>query len=128
MSRAARLVGGRTGDGAPRRVVVPSLHGLLGGLLLLAPDRVLAGIGESAARETRIAVRVLGARHLAQGILLRLVADRSALALGAAADCLHCASMVAAAALSRRHRRATILSGVLAGMLAILELESARRG
>lgn len=123
----ARLVGDRTGAAAPRPAVVPALHGLLGGALLLAPGRVLAGIGDPAERDIRIAARVLGARHVAQGILLRLLADRPAVALGAAADCLHCASMVAAAALSRRHRRVAMVSALLAGGLAAVELASARR-
>jgi hypothetical protein len=128
VSGAARLVAGRTGEGAPLPAVVPALHALLGGALLLAPDRLLAATGERPEPGTRVVARVLGGRHLAQGIALRLVADPSAAGVGGVVDGLHCASMVAAAALSRRHRRAAIASGLLAGALAAVELDRARRG
>jgi hypothetical protein len=129
VSGAARPAGGRTGEaGAPLPAAVPALHALLGGALLLAPDRLLAATGEPPEPATRVAARVLGWRHLAQGIALRLLAKPSAAGVGGVVDGLHCASMLAAAALSRRHRRAAAASGLLAGALAAVELDRARRG
>jgi hypothetical protein len=129
VSGVARLVGFRTPEaGAPLPAAVPALHALLGGALLLAPDRLVAATGEPPDRATRIAARVLGGRHLAQGMALRLLASPPAAGVGAVIDGLHCASMVAAAAVSRRHRRAAMASGLLAGALAAVELDRARLG
>jgi NAD(P)-dependent dehydrogenase (short-subunit alcohol dehydrogenase family) len=52
------------------RVALPALHALLGGALLLAPDRLLRGVGDPAGRRARLVARVLGARHLGQAALL----------------------------------------------------------
>jgi hypothetical protein len=109
-----------------RRSVAPALHGLVGGVLLLAPGGVLRRIGDPAGRGTRVAARILGARHLAQATLMQLRPDRTAVTLGAATDSLHCASMLAAALLSRRHRRVALAAGLVAGALTTLELEAVR--
>jgi hypothetical protein len=118
---------------APRRAwppgpVLPLLHGLLGGALLVAPRRLLLGLGVPPDGATLVAARVLGARHLAQAAALRRRRDRAAVGLGATTDVLHGASMLALARLSRPHRRAALASAIAAGTLAAIELGSARRG
>jgi hypothetical protein len=117
MSRAVR-----------RRAVLPALHGLLGGVLLVAPRPLLRRLGGRPDRATLLAARVLGARHLAQALALRQSRDRSAISLGAATDTLHGASMLALAGLSRPHRRVALASGIAAATLAAIELGSVRRG
>ena len=127
----------RDGDGLERpaahpavrpRVVLPVLHGLLGGVLLVAPRRLLRGIGVPADGATLVTARVLGARHLAQAAALRRRRDRAAVGLGATTDVLHGASMLVLARVSRPHRRAALASAVAAGTLAAIELGSVRRG
>jgi hypothetical protein len=111
-----------------RQVVLPTLHGLLGGVLLVAPRPLLRRLGGPPDRATLLAARVLGARHLAQALALRRVHDPSAVGLGAVTDTLHGASMLALAGLSRQHRRVALASGIAAATLAAIELGSARRG
>jgi hypothetical protein len=110
-----------------RQGVLPALHGLLGGVLLVAPGPLLRGVGGPSDRSTRVVARVLGARHLAQAVALRRH-DRTAVGVGAATDVLHSASMLALASVSRPHRRVALASGIVAAALAAIELGSARRG
>jgi hypothetical protein len=67
------------------------------------------------------AVRVLGARHLAQAASCAAVPSPTASRLGAAVDALHAASMLALAAFDRRYRRAALTSAAVAGGLAVAE-------
>jgi hypothetical protein len=104
------------------------LHGVLGAVLLVAPRRLLRGLGVPPDGATLATARVLGARHLAQAAALRRRRDRAAVGLGATTDVLHGASMLALARLSRPHRRAALASAATAGALAAIELGSVRRG
>jgi hypothetical protein len=108
--------------------VLPALHGLLGGVLLVAPRRLLRRLGVPPDSATLVTARVLGARHLAQAAALRRRQDRAAVGLGATTDVLHGASMLALAKLSRPHRRAALASALAAATLAAIELGSVRRG
>jgi hypothetical protein len=65
------------------------------------------------------AVRVLGARHLAQAAAGGADPGRTATRLGATVDALHAASMLALAAADRRWRRAALTSASVAGALAV---------
>jgi hypothetical protein len=116
----------------PRRarpgVAVPVLHALVGGALLLAPGRLLRGVGDPASRRSRLVAQVLGARHLGQAALLAGSGGRIAPRLGAAVDGLHGASMIALGLAVRRHRRAAMASGAVAAALAALELAEAADG
>jgi hypothetical protein len=109
-------------------VAVPALHALVGGALLLAPGRLLRGIGDPAGPRARLVARVLGARHLGQAALLATVGGRVVARLGAAVDALHGASMIALALAARRHRGAAMSSGAVAAALAALELTQAAGG
>ncbi|MEW1952377.1 hypothetical protein [Terrabacter sp. NPDC080008] len=100
-------------------------YGLVG---LVAPHRVAAfALRRSPSRGATRVARLLGARHLAQGVALLLAGTPRAHALGAGVDALHAASMVPWAALTPRDRRYYVTSGALAAALALLELAAARQ-
>jgi hypothetical protein len=89
-------------------------------LLLAAPDLVIRlSTGHPANRITRAVVRLLGGRHLIQGILTGNRFSTPMLALGAAADLAHALSMLALAALNQRRRRAELTDAAVAATLAI---------
>ena len=75
----------------------------------------------------RAVARVLGARHLVQGLLTVGRPARAALALGAEVDAAHSASMIAIGLLSRRWRTAAFTDALLAGSLAAAGVACARR-
>jgi hypothetical protein len=96
---------------------------LLGAALLGGAPALLGGIdGRPAAGAERVAGRLLGGRYLLQGAMLVVRPQLSGLAV--AADGLHAASMVVLAAGSPRHRRAALVSGAAAAVLAVLASRS----
>lgn len=70
-------------------------------------------------------MRILGARHVAQGVVLagadRLSAPHTLHRMFSLVDAAHCATMVALAAASRRLRRPAAIDAVIAGSFAALE-------
>lgn len=95
---------------------------------LVAPHRVAAlELGRAPARGTTTVARVLGARHLVQGLAVLATGGPDAHRLGAGVDALHAASMVPWSALTRTDRRYYVTSGVLAATLALLEWQAARQ-
>jgi hypothetical protein len=88
-------------------------------LLLAAPDLLIQlSTGHPSSRATRAVVRLLGGRHLIQGILTSSAPSAPMLALGAEADLAHALSMLALAALNQRWRRAELTDTALAATLA----------
>jgi hypothetical protein len=85
--------------------------------------RVLSG--ERPPKGAVAVVRVLGARHVAQGMLLagadRLAVPHTLHRMFSLVDAAHCATMVALAAASRRLRRPAGIDAVIAGSFAALE-------
>lgn len=80
---------------------------LVGSTLVTAPGAVVGPVaGRRLDGRERATARVLGARHLVQGLVLARWHGPRALAAGAAVVCLRAASMVAVAACSPRTRRA----------------------
>lgn len=75
------------------------------------PDRLTTG-----------ALRVLGARQVAQGALTARIGSRTARRFGSAVDGLHCASMLLLAALDERRRRAALVQASIAALLGAAEL------
>lgn len=88
-----------------------------GALLLLAPDVPLAPGGATDTRGVRTAERLLGARHLAESLILTFDHGRRPRRWIATVDGLHAVSMLALAALRRDLRRAALLSAASAGVL-----------
>ena len=92
--------------------------------LLLAPGPVLRHVHH--APDTRVArgvLRVLGARHVAQGVGLMLRPEHGWLALGATTDALHGLSAVPLALTTGPYGRAGRVEVVVATSLAALESE-----
>lgn len=75
----------------------------------------------------RAVIRVLGGRHLVQGAVTLSVGRPAAHAVGGGVDGLHALSMLALAALDRRHRTLALASATVAGTFAALEMMVSRR-
>jgi hypothetical protein len=88
-----------------------------GAVLLLAPDVPLTVGSATGTRAVRIAERLLGARHLAESLILTFDHDRRPRRWIAGLDGLHAISMLALAALRRDLRRDALMSAASAGVL-----------
>lgn len=99
-----------------RADLVHTVHVLHGAGLLLRPAAAARAGGAAPGGGTIAVARVLGARHLVQG-LAGLARPRWA-PLGAAVDGLHALSMVGVAALDRAHRRGALTSASVAVVFA----------
>jgi hypothetical protein len=75
----------------------------------------------------RTVAGILGARHLAQGLLTADRPTRAALALGAEVDAAHSASMIVLGTLFRRWRTAAFTDALVAGVFAAAGVAWARR-
>lgn len=87
-----------------------------GVVLLTAPRGVLGVIGTPATPGVVGLTRVLGARHLLQGLVL-VLAHHPPLRVTAGVEAVHAATMIAAAVVPR-YRRAALVSAVVAAGLA----------
>jgi hypothetical protein len=115
-------------NGWSRRPATRALAAVLGAAnlpLMVAPDGVVAALVPGPERPPRRLVRLLGARVLLQQLVALCVPTRRVVLLGAAVDGLHAATMVAAALIWPRQRRAATISAVSAAASAVLELATA---
>ncbi len=105
---------------------------LLGMVLLADPDAVLRALAQrSPAPRERLVARVLGLRHLAEGVVVARHCSPAWLLGGAAVDAVHCLSMAALAAESPRHRRLATASALTAAGTSVggvLAAQSTYRG
>ncbi|WP_433035417.1 hypothetical protein [Actinomycetospora sp. CA-053990] len=102
-----------------RSGLLHTAHLVHGGTLLLRTDVAVRAGGGAADGRTVTVVRVLGARHVLQG-LAGLTAPRWITPrIGLAVDGIHAASMLGLAALDRDHRRGAIGSAVVAAAFAL---------
>jgi hypothetical protein len=100
---------------SPRADGVHAAHVLYGGALVLRPAPLVARVaGGSAGTRAVAVVRVLGGRHLVQGLAGLAVSRRVSPRLGAAVDGVHAASMIGLALLDREHRRGAAASALVA--------------
>jgi hypothetical protein len=89
-------------------------------LLLAAPDPVIGlYTGHRAYPLTRAVTRLLGSRHLIQGILTGGTPSTHVLALGVKVDLAHAGSMFGLAVLDQRRRRAGLIDAAVAGFFAM---------
>jgi len=89
-------------------------------LLLAAPGPVFRlYTGHRVNRVSRVVVRILGARQLAQGIVTVGNPGPVVLALGVQVDLAHVASMLTLAVIDRRLRRAGLVDAVAASVFAV---------
>ena len=122
-----------SGGGAGERAVVArgpvhAAHVGLGGALLLRPAAVAGWVDDGAEGRSVAVVRVLGARHLAQGLAGLVTARRATALLGVGVDGLHAASMVGLAVRHRRHRRGAAASALVALAFALAGSWAGRHG
>jgi len=104
-------------------------RGAYGAALLCAPGPLTsAAAGRPASTGVRATARVLGARQLLQAAVTGAGASPAVLALGAATDLVHAASMLGLALAGRRWRRAALLDAVLATALAAAGAVAAEGG
>jgi hypothetical protein len=87
--------------------------------LLAAPRHVQALLGVPVDSTSTAVVRVLGARHLAQGLLSGPAPSPEVLAMGVWVDAAHATTALALAVVDRSRARAGLLDGVLAGSWAV---------
>jgi hypothetical protein len=108
-------------DRQPRsRAALTVLRLLVGAVELAAPERVTAlTLSRRPEHSETVVARILGARHLGQGLVPRS-APFGALLTGPLLDTLHSASMVGLAVLSPRHRRPALASATVSGSFAVL--------
>jgi hypothetical protein len=101
-------------------------------VLLADPDAVLRALAQrSPAPRERLVARVLGLRHLAEGVVVARHCSPAWLLGGAAVDAVHCLSMAALAAESPRHRRLATASALTAAGTSVggvLAAQSTYRG
>lgn len=97
-------------------------RGVWAAVLLAAPVRLTGtgtGHGETPTGRRRGVLRVLGARHLLQAAVTAWRPTPVVLAVGAATDVLHGASMAALAVADARRRGRAAADAVLAAVLAV---------
>jgi hypothetical protein len=91
-------------------------------VLLAAPDRVLRAGGGRDTPVVRAAVRILGARHLGEALMLARAHGGTPLKRVIEIDLVHAASMVGLAAASPAMRRDALLSAASACALVTLSV------
>lgn len=98
------------------------------GLTEFAASRRLAILSDvDADRTAEVALRLLGARDLAQAFVTSVWPRRRLEYAGSAVDCLHAMSMVALSAAQPERRKLCLTSAFVAGVLAVTTAMSARR-
>jgi hypothetical protein len=114
------------GDDVTRRLAsaISAAHGTLAVVCLCAPGRTARTVRDRPGRALRVAVVLLGMRHLAEAPLAGRRSRRWAL-VAAGVDGLHATSMFALAALRPGLRRAGVVDGTVATTLAVAELAEA---
>jgi hypothetical protein len=89
-------------------------HVSFGAVLITRPGAVTRALHDSTPPRQWV-IRLLGARSVMQGAVTSMVPDAPVVAAGAIVDGLHAASMIATAVISPPHRRAAVLSAIVAG-------------
>ena len=102
------------------------VRGVWGGVLLTDPALPLRMGGGRQAPEVTLAMRLLGARHLAEALILTRYPRSAARRAIIAVDLLHAASMLALARARADLRRDALLSATTASVLVALTETSGR--
>lgn len=100
-------------------------HVAVGAALTARPHAVTRAVCGPSDLPSTAVIRLLGARSLAQGVLLAAAPRAAMLHLGAAVDATHAASLIPVVAATRYRRVAAVSMGV-AAVNAALELAAAR--
>ncbi len=93
------------------------------GVCQLVGAPLIAGIelGHEPDKITARVIRILGARQIVQGAILRRSPSQAAHRLGGCVDVLHTSTMVIVAIANPQRRRAAVIDGTIATCLAIAE-------
>jgi hypothetical protein len=105
---------------------VAAVNTLTGVALLARPEQVVAAVTHGRRAPAKSVVRVLGARLLAQGVLLSLAPRHRILSACAAVDLTHAASMYALAGVRPQFRRAALASALAATASGLLTASAAK--
>lgn len=108
--------------------VLTGTHLTQAAVLLAQPPGVLRAVAGTHGVPPSWIVRVLGVRVGAQGVAEALYPSRDVLRVGVATDVAHALSMLAAARVWPRYRRAALISAASAGVSAALGLLIAEAG
>lgn len=117
---------GTTAAAARGQALLLGTRACYGVALVLAPGASIhLATGRSPGRRTRRVAQVLGARHLIQAALSALAPQPTVLAVGAAVDALHSASMVLLAIADRGTRRVALTDAFAEALFAAVGLSFA---
>lgn len=86
-----------------------------GAALIAAPERVLEAVGARADRPGRVVARILGARHVLQGLASGWRPSPEVLAMGVWVDTVHALTAAALAVGDEERRSIALLDAALAG-------------
>ena len=111
---------------SPVLAVLQLARAVLGVACLTVPSRTAALMGAGKTGTAIRVARILGARHIAQGLATGVHPPGTVLALGAEADATHAATMLALGMISRRWRRPAMRDALIAAALAGAGLAAAR--
>jgi hypothetical protein len=117
---------GATAAAARGRALLIGTRASYGVALVIAPGASIhLATGRSPSSRTRRVAQVLGARHLIQAALSALAPQPSVLAVGAAVDALHAASMLLLAIADRGARRVALTDALAEALFAAVGLSFA---
>ena len=109
--------------------VIEVLRGAWGAALLVAPDRILSIVhGLQVDTQSRVVVRILGARHLTQAALSGFRPSPEVLAMGVWVDTVHALTALGFALVDRARARAGLTDTAIAGLWATAGYHDLTRG
>lgn len=119
------------GGSRPERVKLFPHAGIIhcgwGVLLLLAPEAGLRSCHAPISGSARVVVRLLGLRHLGEGLALITVPHPRTCRWCSAIDAVHACTMLGLAVRKPAYQRAAAVSFTVSGVLAVLEGETGER-
>lgn len=97
----------------------------LGLCQLISPELLASRVArDPLTRESRIVIRILGARHLLQALLLCRTDSHSLRRVGGVVDTLHALSMVGLGVADGKRRRLALVDASVAGSFALAEFRA----
>jgi hypothetical protein len=117
-----------TGEDRRLASALAMVRGGYGAALLLATGRMIRLVtGRPPDQRTRVVVRVLGVRHLAQAVVTGVRPGPLPIAVGVEVDAVHAASMLGLAAMTRSQRRCGLVDAAVAMAFALAGAALTRR-
>jgi hypothetical protein len=120
-------VSGFADSAKPAPVPLDWLRIAWGTVCLLAPAQLAAALGGPTDRRTTAVTRVLGTRHVLQGVVSVAAPTGAVLVAGGLIDVLHSTSMAVLGGFAERYRRLAWTDGVIAASWGAASLLTGRR-